>query len=504
MAKARMGSKGASRLVSSIGRRARASASAGRRAWPEAPHAGRGSRSPLSTLAAALCAIVLAGAGAIACAPAAPDAEPIETRGEGTAAASVGPSATAPATLQSPSGGPAEPSEPAADDAAIGDAVRGRELVERFECSRCHDGTGVAAAPRDKHCVTCHRDVDEGRIAAPPDKIAAWREHLAPLKDVPSLASMAGRFRREWVARFLVEPHDVRPSLVPTMPRLAITPADARDIAAYLVPDAPGAEPSATAAEPAPDELEGRLARGAALFDAKGCGTCHAFTGASGISALAAEGGQGGAVETRPAVALAPDLRFARDRLRPAAVERWLLDPQREKPGTPMPRVPMTPAEAADLATFVMRAPLAPLPRASGTGGVFERLPILARRVSFEEVRERVLAKSCQHCHGEPGGRTGGGGPGVSGGFGFTPRGLRVGTYETLAAGMIGDDGRRRSVFEPLADGTPRLVAALLARHDETAGRPRSDVRGMPLGLPPLSPEDVQLVESWVAQGRPQ
>ncbi len=26
-------------------------------------------------------------------------------------------------------------------------------------------------------------------------------------------------------------------------------------------------------------------------------------------------------------------------------------------------------------------------------------------------------------------------------------------------------------------------------------------VRGMPLGLPSLSPEDLQLVESWIAQG---
>jgi hypothetical protein len=28
-------------------------------------------------------------------------------------------------------------------------------------------------------------------------------------------------------------------------------------------------------------------------------------------------------------------------------------------------------------------------------------------------------------------------------------------------------------------------------------------VRGMPLGLPPLSSEDIQLVETWIAQGHP-
>ena len=57
--------------------------------------------------------------------------------------------------------------------------------------------------------------------------------------------------------------------------------------------------------------------------------------------------------------------------------------------------------------------------------------------------------------------------------------------------------------FEKAGDGTPRLVRALLARRDEEAGHPDALVRGMPLGYPSLSPEEIQLVESWVAQGRP-
>ena len=48
-----------------------------------------------------------------------------------------------------------------------------------------------------------------------------------------------------------------------------------------------------------------------------------------------------------------------------------------------------------------------------------------------------------------------------------------------------------------------RRVAALLARHDELRSAPRDQVRGMPLGLPPLSAEDIRLVESWVAPGKP-
>ena len=63
--------------------------------------------------------------------------------------------------------------------------------------------------------------------------------------------------------------------------------------------------------------------------------------------------------------------------------------------------------------------------------------------------------------------------------------------------------GARRSLFEPLADGTPRLVAALLARHDEANQAPNRAVRGMPLGLPALNAEEIQLVETWVAEGKP-
>ena len=42
-----------------------------------------------------------------------------------------------------------------------------------------------------------------------------------------------------------------------------------------------------------------------------------------------------------------------------------------------------------------------------------------------------------------------------------------------------------------------------MARHSEQAGTPNPEVRGMPLSLPALLVEDIQLVESWVAQGRP-
>jgi hypothetical protein len=178
----------------------------------------------------------------------------------------------------------------------------------------------------------------------------------------------------------------------------------------------------------------------------------------------------------------------------------WLLDPGAIKPGTPMPQVPMSPAEARDIAAFVVTAELAPqAPRSAP-----ERLPLLSRRVTYGEVDRRVFRLTCRHCHSEPDYALGDGGPGNTGGFGFKPRGLNLATYEGIAAGYVDDQGERRSVFSRGPDGAPRLVAALLARQAEEAGRADPAVRGMPLGLPAVGPEEIQLVESWIAQGRPQ
>jgi cytochrome c2 len=382
---------------------------------------------------------------------------------------------------------------PSADTAAEppGDVERGRALVAEFQCNRCHDGTGQPAAKLDAHCVHCHQEIAANRFQAPAATVARWQENLVQLREAPSLAAAGERLRPAWIRRFLLDPHDLRPRLHATMPRLAIAPDQARDIAAYLTRErhAPPAAPLGGASAEA----------GRALFVAKGCVTCHAFTGAAGLP-KAIVPLKTMEKEVRSAAALAPDLRFVRARSEPGDVVAWLLDPQALKPDTLMPRLGLTPVEARDLAAFLIATPLAaPEPRKQP-----ERLPVLTRRVAYEEVNRRVFRNTCRHCHSEPDYALGDGGPGNTGGFGFKPRGLNLASYEGIAAGYIEDHGERRSVFSPLPDGRPRLLASLLARAEEEAGRADPAVRGMPLGLPALGPEEIQLVESWIAQGRPQ
>ena len=192
------------------------------------------------------------------------------------------------------------------------------------------------------------------------------------------------------------------------------------------------------------------------------------------------------------------DLRFTRQRFRRDRLLDWLLDPRAIKPDTRMPNFGLSDTDARDIAAYILGAELAPEPRAA-----FVRLPVLTRRVSFDEVNGKVFSRTCHHCHTDADAAGGDGGPGNTGGFGFAPRGISFSSHASILAGYLDERGERRSLFEPVAGGTPRLIAALLARHSELNQAPNRAVRGMPLGLPALSAEEIQLVESWVAEGKP-
>lgn len=374
-------------------------------------------------------------------------------------------------------------------------ARRGADLAVAFECQRCHEGQGLPTPPPEKACVGCHAAIESGAFDAPPEVLARWQKHIVDLTAVPSLDA-AWRLRRDWVRGFLLEPHDLRPGLTASMPRLPLTEVQAAELAAWLVPDAP------------PNREDPRWfawpSRARQAMVRTGCMTCHTMSGlAEPIApsklpiALSAEALARGTM-------LAPDLRHARARLRQDVLVTWLLDPPAMKKGTAMPALGLSRAEAEDIAAFLLEEPLAPPAPAS----IPKRLPVLERRVTFAEVKDRVFHKVCWHCHSEPDLALGDGGPGNTGGFGFAPRGLSLRDYPSIAAGSVDADGVRRSVFKKLTDGplagTPRLLAHMLARQIEEAGGRVPGVRGMPLGLPSFSPEDIQLVESWIAQGRPE
>jgi len=378
-----------------------------------------------------------------------------------------------------------------------GDAARGRELVERFECNRCHEGTGLGKAPLAKNCFACHEQIISGRFPVSAAALARFRPHVESAREAPSLTALGARLQERWVVQYLLAPQDLRPKLTPTMPRLPLDAAQAADIAAYLSVGTSNAAASPSVASPT---ARGNSRRGRELMEQKGCASCHAFSGVPPF--VAGEPPPTGSEAAR-AAALAPDLRFTRERFRADQLANFLLDPRAIKADTRMPNFDLSQDEAVDMAAYIRESVLS-----LESVTAFVRLPLLSRRVSFEEANRRVFSRTCHHCHTDAQSSGGDGGPGNTGGFGFAPRGVSFSSHASILAGYIDEKGERRSLFEPVFGGTPRLVAALLARHDEARSGAhdsvtRGVVRGMPLGLPPLSAEDIQLVESWVAQGKP-
>ena len=384
---------------------------------------------------------------------------------------------------QAPDGAP---QVAAADPDGVADrwaVARGPRVLARYECNRCHDIDGVEPPEPALDCAGCHRKIMAGEMGTSDAEREAWQASVVSLGEVPSLTG-TNRFRRGFLVSLLQDGHDMRPHLRPSMPRFEMPDGDAEAIAAVLSPDA---------SAPAP-EL-GDPKRGRAVLERKGCGVCHRFTG---VPALPADGRVDVSAQALArGQQLAPDLRWTRDRLRPEAVILWLDDPSSVKADAAMPELPMTEQEVADAAAYLLGAPLQDTPHREPPAPP----PLLDREVRWDEVKERVFGNVCQHCHGSAD-FVGDGGPGYAGGFGFEARKLDLSSYPGLLRGSVGDDGRRRSVLAPAEGDTPRIVQHLWARHAEEAGQPVPGVRGMPLGLPPLPPDDITLVHTWITQGR--
>lgn len=377
-------------------------------------------------------------------------------------------------------GGPL-PSPARAPEEPPGDPEKGKALLAGYECNRCHQGAGLPEATVDRACFACHAKVVRGEIKGPNGEEARWRERVLDLTEVPSLTASRQRLRRAFVEGFLTEPFDLRPRLMPTMPRLPLTRAEVRHIAAYLTaPDDDGAMQG------------GDPARGRALVKQNGCASCHGFSGLPLLEGAAP-------VNIRAGPALAPDHRHTRVRSRPEEIVGWLRDPRKVKPDMVMAEYELSLDDARDIAAYLLGAALSPLPPYPTP----PRLALPAREVGFDEVSAKVFLRTCWHCHGEPDDAAGDGGPGNTGGFGFKPRGVSLVSYASVLAGRLDDNDERHSLFEETDNQEPRLLRSLLARRQEEAGHPDPLLRGMPLGYPSLTPEDVQLVEAWIAQGRP-
>ena len=255
---------------------------------------------------------------------------------------------------------------------AGGDAKLGERLVQAQGCLNCHSlntqGKPVetivpatialeSIAKLDQGCLAAHpsgRAMDYGLT---PQQIASIAAFIASIKEqpmataapvyefyhktkafgcvncheldasmpadtterVPLLTNVGGRLRKEWIAEVLTQKRRVRPWLRRRMPEFGA--ANVGDVPSLAVA-ASGAGEAESLPVPTRDEIaagQKLLGTGAGGF---GCITCHGFAGAKPNVIDDTRG---------------PDMTTVASRLRPDHFRRWVLDPKRVAPATPMP-----------------------------------------------------------------------------------------------------------------------------------------------------------------------
>ncbi len=364
--------------------------------------------------------------------------------------------------------------------------------MERYGCASCHAVEGVRAS-QGASCVGCHQ-----RVVSAPRSGLGRAPRVEHYLHVPELGYVTRRLREDYLVQFLQDPHDVRPRLPETMPRLPVSEADARLIVGFL---RRRAGTVSVPSSPAPDRSH--LARGREVFERSGCPVCHEIGNLDfgvNLPPIALRG------MGRPAYE-APNLRFARDRMQPDVALAWILDPRSIDPTTQMPHPELSREDAIAVRDFIflteLGRPVSP-PRAPSAADV---RPV-NRTVRFGEVR-RIFERSCIHCHAHSNGT-------ANSAFGFAPSSLDLSSAAGVRAGALLADGTRRSIIQPDASGVPPLVLRLLRRHAESArdlNEPRRDALdpiardaprepvGMPLGLPPVPTDDIRTIATWIVQG---
>jgi hypothetical protein len=409
------------------------------------------------------------------------------------------------------------PFPPAERDHAV---AEGRRVLEKHQCTRCHAIDKLPPGARPLHCTSCHlfltglrpgeRRYEEIASKYGRPIIERYQRNIVHLKEVPDLTGLGARVRPEWIGTFLAEPFDVRPVLGESMFRHTLSEEERRAVVRYFAAVADVADPYAPSYAPAPlpaRPTEARVHAGRTLFLEKGCGKCHTFGNVPfGVTAQALEA-------SRSATALAPNLRFVRERMAPATVARWIRDPKSVQASAVMPAQQLSDEELGRIVDFLFFGD----PELGAAPEL--RTPTVvpaAHPVSWEEVKDRVLGKVCVHCHMNDYEKDKG--PGNQGGLGYAGIGLAMRTYEALVWGAIDrSSGGRYSVLVP-RDGErySPLVEALRRRRVEAArdqvpafadherpAFPPGAAPGMPLGLPAMTDEEIGLVQRWIDDGCP-
>jgi len=303
-------------------------------------------------------------------------------------------------------------------------------------CGRCHTGESVADAPllsrgravmSRSGCYACH----------------AVRGHETFRSDAPPLTALPVKTGGVWLRRWLTDPRAVDPNA--TMPNFKLSASDIDELSHYLfaqtVPPGLAERVAAAAAEPPGDKVNGKK-----VFAESRCITCHTVEGKGNGSA--------------------PELSKVASAASPGWLLAFLRDPAAFDPKTRMPRYGLSAAESRDLVAYLedeMRDFDAPPDLLT---------PLRVNQTLAERGGKLFRRFGCFACHEEP--STAG-----AGGERFGPELDGIGDKRAAAL----DFGRRTDL--------PRTLPAWLAAK---INAPRSFADGLKMPVFALSQDDVAAV----------
>lgn len=230
----------------------------------------------------------------------------------------------------------------------------------------------------------------------------------------PLLAGVGSRVDADWLRRYLTAPAQVKPGTLMPDVLHGLTAADREEHVAALVAflgtltvDYP--EIKGTGLLPVPHEfwLKGNTARGQSLYHTIGCVACHApdeshpaaRSGPSALDQLLAtldpeeleELGLGSAARLVSSVPLGS----VAEKYSSLSLSHFLLSPEGVRPAGKMPNLKLKPAEAADLAAYLLREQQREAANASAAS--FNPQSDL-----IERGRELFVSLRCANCHQLP------------------------------------------------------------------------------------------------------
>jgi mono/diheme cytochrome c family protein len=285
---------------------------------------------------------------------------------------------------------------------------------EKFGCTSCHDGQGVAVnsvkqahgevhywehpllrgAKVQSSCTSCHLDVQkfqdaplltQGQILF--EQVGCTGCHLVKgyeniPKIAPSLRKISAKVDPSWMVRWIQNPHKFRPRT--RMPNFDLNQEDATAIAAYLWSVSKEEGDQWTQGHPLPagfrESDANQAGRGKKLVETIGCKGCHGFAEGEFSTPLGKEKD------------LVPNLKDIASKAGPQWIYHWIRNPRGFEPDTRMPSLRLSDEEAAAVTAYLMTLGAKPEPMA----GIQEKL---ADANAIKRGESLIRRWGCAGCH---------------------------------------------------------------------------------------------------------